>query len=93
MIMLPRFKGFTQEDVNIAKYMVRLQIIEAEDRTGIEVRGVKLEVSGCKKSVEKSIGKINTIESNFNEGLMKTSDLKTEIDNIKKINDDRVKRD
>ena len=41
LLQLPGFKDFTQEVVDIAKTMVRLQRIEAEeDRTKIEMRGV-----------------------------------------------------
>ena len=43
------FKGFTEDNVNIAKSMVRLHYIEAEeDKTRIEMKGVQLEVSECK---------------------------------------------
>ena len=46
----PKCKGFTKEDVNIGKSLVRLYKIEAdEDRTRIEMRGVQLEESGCTK--------------------------------------------
>ena len=45
----PKFKGFTEDDVNIAKSMVRLHHIEAEeDKTRIEMKVVQLEVSECK---------------------------------------------
>ena len=37
----PRFKEFTEDDVNIAKFMVRIHNIEAEeDGTRIEIKGV-----------------------------------------------------
>ena len=39
------FKGFTQEDVNISKSMVRLQTKEVEEDRD---KGVKEDVSGCK---------------------------------------------
>ena len=43
--------------MNTAKSMVRLHKNEAEeDRTWIEMKGGKLEMSGYKKSVEKLLG-------------------------------------
>ena len=70
-----RFKGFTQ-DVNIAKSMVRLHKIEVdENRIRIEVRGVQLEVSGCKKSVEKILERMNATESTFNEWRTERNDF------------------
>ena len=80
------FKGVIQDDVSIAKYMVKFQRIEAEDKTRIEMKRVKMVVSRCKKSVEK------LLELNFNEWRWKRSDLKNEIDNLKKANDERVKK-
>ena len=63
----PGFKGFTQDDVNIAKSMVRIHIIEAgEERRRIEMRGVQLEVSECKISVEKLLERTNATELTFN---------------------------
>ena len=57
---MPGFEGFTQEDVDIVKTMVRFQRIQAEEeRIRIEMRRVKLEVNGCKKSVEKLLEKMN----------------------------------
>ena len=38
LLRSPGFKGFTQDDVNIAKSMVKLYNFEAEDRTRIEMR-------------------------------------------------------
>ena len=50
----PGFKGFTEDNVNVAKSMVRLHNIEAEeDKTRIEIKGVQLEASECNYSVEK----------------------------------------
>ena len=67
----------TQEDLNIAKSMVRLHNIETkEDRTRINMRGVQLEVSGWKKSVEKILERMNTTESTFNKWHMEEKDLK-----------------
>ena len=41
LLRTPRFKGFTQETVNITKFLLRLHKIEAEeDRTRIEMKGV-----------------------------------------------------
>ena len=39
----PRFKGFTQDDVNIAKSIVRLHYIEAKEERR------RIEMSGCTK--------------------------------------------
>ena len=78
--------------MNIAKSMVRLHKIEAEeDKTRIEMKGVKLEVSGYKKTVEKLLERMNTTESTFNEWWTERKDLKNEIDNLKKVNDERIK--
>ena len=64
----PVFKGFTQNDVNIAKSMVRLHNIEAEeDIIRIEMKGVQLELIECKYSVEKLFARMNVAESTFNE--------------------------
>ena len=64
----PRFKEFTQDHVNIAKSMVRLHYIEAEeDKTRIEMKRVQLEASECKYSVEKLFARMNAAESTFNE--------------------------
>ena len=44
--------------------MMRVQRIEAEkDKTRIEKRGVKEEMSGCNESVEKMFQWMNVIES------------------------------
>ena len=62
------FKGFTQKDVNIVRSMMRLHYIEAEeDRTRIEMKGVQLEGSEYKNSVEKLFARMNAVESTFNE--------------------------
>ena len=72
--------------------MVRLLNIEAEeDKTKIEMKGVQLEVSECKYSVEKLSAKMNAAESTFYEWHTESKDLKKEIDNFKKVNDERVK--
>ena len=77
--------------------MVRSQRIEAENyRTRNEMRGVQLEVIGCKKSVEKFLERMNATfgllgflatESNFNEWRTERKDLKNEIE-TKKVNDE-----
>ena len=78
--------------MNIAKSMVRLYNIEAEEyKTRIKMKGVQLEVSECKYSVEKFSAGMNTTESNFNEWHSERKDLKKKIDNLKKANDERVK--
>ena len=57
------------------------------------MRGVKLEVIGCKKkSVEKLLERINATESNFNEWCMERRYLKNDIKNFKKVNDERIKK-
>ena len=57
-----RFKDFTQ-DVDVAQTMVRIKQIDAiEDRTRIEMRGVKEEVSECKEWVEKLMQWMKVIE-------------------------------
>ena len=62
--------------MNIAKSMVRLHKIEVdENRIRIEVRGVQLEVSGCKKSVEKILERMNATESTFNEWRTERNDF------------------
>ena len=54
--------------MNIDKSMVRLHNIEAkEDKIKIKIKGVQLEVSECKYSVEKLSAKMNAAESTFNE--------------------------
>ena len=65
--------------------------IEADDRTRIEMKGVKLEVKGCKNPVEKLLER-NATESTFNEWRTESKDLKNEIENLKKINDEKVKQ-
>ena len=71
---------------------MRLHNIEAEeDKTSIEIKGVQLKVSECKFSVEKLSARMNTAESTFNEWHMERNDLKKEINNLKKVNDERVK--
>ena len=88
----PGFKGFTEDDVNIVQSMVRLHYIEAEeDETRIEMKGVQLELSEYKYSVEKLFARMNAAELTFNEGHMERKDLKKEIDNLKQLNDERVK--
>ena len=63
----PGYKGFIEDDVNIAKSMVRLHYIEAEeDKTRIEMKGVQLEVSEYKYSVQKLFARMNAAESTFN---------------------------
>ena len=60
----PELIGFTQGKINISRTMMRLQGIEAEkDKTRIEKRGVKEEMSGCNESVEKMFQWMNVIES------------------------------
>ena len=88
----PGFKGFTEDDVNITKSMVRLHYIETEKhKTRIEMKGVQLEVSECKYSVEKLSARMNAAESTFNEWHTERNYLKKEIDNLKKVNDERAK--
>ena len=92
LLLSPEFKEFTEDDLNIAKSMMRLHHIEAEeDKTRIEMKGVQLEVSECKYSIEKLFARMNAAEVTFNEWHMKGNDLKKEIDNLKKVNDERVK--
>ena len=55
------------------------------------MRGVQLEVSGCKISVEKLLERMNTTESTFNDWHTERKDLKKEIDNLKKVNDEGEK--
>ena len=55
------------------------------------MRGVKEEVSGCKESFEKLLLWMNVIELNFNEWCKEKIDFKNEIDNLKKVNNERVK--
>ena len=62
--------------------MVGLHRIEVEDRTRNEMRGVKFEVSGCKKSLEKLLESVNAPESRFTELRIEGSYLKNEIDNL-----------
>ena len=88
----PGYKGFIEDDVNIAKSMVRLHYIEAEeDKTRIEMKGIQLKLSECKYSVEKLFARMNAAESTFNEWHTEKKDLKKEIDNLKKVNDERVR--
>ena len=56
-----------------------------------ENKGVRKEVSGCKNSLQNLLERININESNFNKLCMENSNLKNEIDNLKKANDERVK--
>ena len=54
----PGFKGFTEDDVNIAKSTVRLHYIEAEeDKTRIEIKGVQREKeeTKCIKEILKQL--------------------------------------
>ena len=55
------------------------------------MKGVQLEVSECKYSVEKLSARMNATESTFNEWHTEWKDLNREIDNFKKVNDERVK--
>ena len=92
LLRSPGVNEFTEDDVNITKSMVRLHNIEAEeDKTRIEMKGVQLEVSEYKYSVEKLFARMNAAESTFNEWHTERKDLKKEIDNLKKANDERVK--
>ena len=51
--------------------MMRLQRIEAEDRTRIEMKGVKFEVSEYKKSVEKFLKRMNPLSQSSMNGIWK----------------------
>ena len=55
------------------------------------MKGVQLEVSRCKNSVEKLLEKMNAAESTFTDWHMERKDLKNEIDNLKNVNNERVK--
>ena len=55
------------------------------------MRGVKEEVSGCKQSVEKMLHLINVWESMFTECKKERVELRNEIDNLKKVNEEKVK--
>ena len=73
--------------VNITKSRVRLYNIEAEeDRTRTEIKGVQLEESVCKKSVENLLERMNTTEPTFNAwcpGVMEeVSGCKKSLDNL-----------
>ena len=46
-----------------------------KNRTRIAMRGVKLEMSGCIKSLEKLLQRMNTNKTNFNEWRKEKSDL------------------
>ena len=70
--------------MDIANTMVRLKTIESkENRTMLEMRRVRLEMSCGKKSVEKLLETMNVTESNFYEWRTERSDLKTEIKKLK----------
>ena len=52
-----------------------------------------MEVSGCKNSFEKILERMmNVAESNFNEWRTERNYLKNEIYNLKKVNDERVRK-
>ena len=80
------FKGFSEQDVDIKKITVR-QREKLEDKTRIQIRGLKEEVSVCKESVAFD----ECLESNFTEWLRERIELKNEVDNLKKVNDESVK--
>ena len=70
---------------------MKLQNLEAEeDKTRIKMREVKEEVSGYKESVEKML-QLNVCKSNFTEWHNGRIHSRYEINNLKKINDERVK--
>ena len=48
-------------------------------------------MSECKYSVEKLFARMKAAELTFNEWHTERKDLKKEIDNLKKVNDERVK--
>ena len=48
-------------------------------------------MSGCKKSLENLLQRINVNKSNFNELCKEKNNLKNGIDNLKKVNDERIK--
>ena len=55
------------------------------------MKGAQFVVSGCKKSVEKLLERMNATESTFNEWRTERKELKNEIDNLKTVNVETVK--
>ena len=54
------------------------------------MRKVKEEVSGCKESVDKMLKMMNIWESNFTSSPHEKNQFKYELDNLKKVRDERV---
>ena len=58
-----RFKGFTSEDRELGKTMTRMRKVEEDsDKTKIEIKGMKEEMSECKRNIERITDWMSNLE-------------------------------